>query len=97
MEVRFRSRLLERCYEHGAEAVRRWGPIVGPRYTHRVNNLRDAATIRDVYAMRQLDLHPLSGERAGQFAIRLTGRVRLVLTIDSDNAVTVEEVTDYHG
>ncbi|MFA7295875.1 MAG: type II toxin-antitoxin system RelE/ParE family toxin [Dehalococcoidia bacterium] len=86
----------ERRYAQIAEAIRAWGPQVGPRYVTRINALRDAATIEDVYAMRQLDLHPLTGDRRGQHAIRLTGSVRLVVTIE-DDAFIVEEVTDYHG
>ncbi len=96
MEVRFRTRQLQRRYEQSAEAIRRWGPEVGRRYVHRINNLIDAATIRDVYTMRQLDLHPLTGDRRGQIAIRLTGQMRLVLTLDDESSVTVEEVVDYH-
>ena len=43
-----------------------------------------------------VDLHPLTGDRDGQYAMRLTGQMRLILTIDGDRHVTVEEVVDYH-
>jgi plasmid maintenance system killer protein len=76
--------------------MRAWGPDVGRRYVARINALRDAATLEDVYAMRQLDLHPLVGGRRGQHAIRLTGQVRLVVTIENETFI-VEEVVDYHG
>jgi toxin HigB-1 len=58
--------------------------------------MRYATTIEDAYALRHLDLHPLTGDRRGQFAIRLTGQVRVVMSIQGDE-VTVEEVIDYHG
>ena len=51
-----------------------------------------------VFDIRALDLHPLRGGRRGQYAMRLTGAVRLVITRDAAGpSVTVEEVTDYHG
>ena len=48
MDVRFATRQLERRYAQVAEAIRAWGPQVGPRYVTRINALRDAATIEDV-------------------------------------------------
>ena len=44
-----------------------------------------------------LRFHPLTGDRAGQYAIRLTGRLRLVLSFPNPTSATVEEVVDYHG
>lgn len=97
MEVSFRSRRLEQRYERGAEAIRAWGPVVGKRYVQRVGALYAANRPQDLFAVRAFDLHPLTGERAGQHAMRLTGQVRLILTFSDDRAVTVEEVVDYHG
>ena len=96
MEIRFATRQLERRYALLTEAIRAWGPDVGRRYVARLNALRDASRLEDVYAMRQLDLHPLTGDRRGRHAIRLTGQMRLIVTIE-DEAFIVEEVVDYHG
>lgn len=96
MEVEFRSRRLRERYEQSTEAVRAWGPDVGRRYVLRVNALRAAERMQDLFNLRALDMHPLTGDRAGQFAIRLTGRMRLILTSDGERRVTVEEVVDYH-
>jgi proteic killer suppression protein len=87
---------LERRFDDDTEAIRAWGPDVGRRYILRVGDLMDAASLQDLYAMRQLDLHPLTGDRRGQLAIRLTGQVRLIFSMDGETAV-VEEVADYHG
>ena len=62
-----------------------------------VESLFGADRIQDLYQVRAFDLHPLTGDRAGQYAMRLTGQMRLILTIDGDRNVTVEEVTDYHA
>ena len=97
MEVSFRSRRLEQRYKRGADAIRAWGPDVGRRYVKRVGALYAADRQQDLFGVRAFDLHPLTGERAGQHAMRLTGQVRLILTFTGDRAVTVEEVVDYHG
>ncbi len=96
MDVQFRSRQLERRYRRSNEAVRAWGEEVGRRYVQRINVLLDATTVADLYAARALDFHPLRGERSGQYALRLTGQVRLVVTIEVEQ-VMIEEVVDYHG
>ena len=97
MEVRFRTRQLARAYEQSGEAARRWGPTVGARYVQRVDLLQEAKQLVDLFAIRALALHPLVGGRRGQYALRLTGQQRLVLTVEGEAAVTVEEVVDYHG
>jgi len=63
----------------------------------RVGALVAAERIEDIYGIRAFDLHPLTGDRAGQHAIRLTGQMRLIVTVESDRRVIIEEVTDYHG
>ena len=44
-----------------------------------------------------MDFHPLTGGRRGQYALRLTGQVRMIVTIEDGRTVIVEEVVDYHG
>ena len=56
-----------------------------------------ADSVQDLYALRWLDFHPLRGDRAGHHALRLTGQVRLIVTVHDGRTVTVEEVVDYHG
>jgi toxin HigB-1 len=97
MEVEFRSRRLQRRYEQGVEAIRAYGPEVGRRYVQRIDALLDTESTRDLFAVRAFDLHPLTGDRSGQFAMRLTGRMRLVLTFPDERTAIVEEVVDYHG
>lgn len=97
MDVVFRSRRLAQRYERNADAVRAWGADVGRRYVQRVAALYAAERREDLFSVRAFDLHPLTGDRVGQYAMRLTGRVRLILTFEDDRHVTVEEVVDYHG
>ena len=97
MNVEFRTRRLERCFEHVDFAVREWGPEVGPRYVERVRALYRARGFEFLYGFRALGLHPLRGDRRGQYALRLTGRMRLVIERGDDaDTVIVVEVVDYH-
>ena len=98
MEVRFRTRRLERCASHITPAIREWGNEVGRRYIDRVQLLQEVQALEDLYAFRATGLHPLRGDRRGQFALRLTGQMRLIVERGTDpGTVTVVEVVDYHG
>ena len=96
MRVRFRTRRLERCFEDSSRAARTWGPEVGERYVERIRYLIEARSAADLYKIRTLDFHALTGDRAGQHAMRLTGRWRLIVTLTDDDAALVDEVVDYH-
>lgn len=97
MRVSFRTRQLERCYVQESRAIRTWGPDVGRRYIERVNILKQVRDFDELADIPPLRFHPLAGDRAGQYAIRLTGQVRLVFAITGPNTIMVEEVVDYHG
>ena len=98
MEIRFRTRELQRCFEQDGRAQRRWGSTVGAQYRQRVALVQLAATWQDVYELRTLGLHPLHGDRAGQLAIRLTGAMRLIVERGrTATEVIVINVEDYHG
>ncbi len=98
MEVHFRTRRLERCFERLDLAIREWGPEVGDRYVERVRAIQRARGLEYLYGFRALGLHPLRGDRRGQYALRLTGRMRLIIEQGDDpDTVIVVEVVDYHG
>ena len=97
MEVRFASNRLGRCADDYREEVREWGAPVARRYISRVRVLRDAAAFRDLWSNRSLRLHPLSGQRQGQYAIDLTNRWRLIVVPDqSGNGLVIAEVTQHY-
>ena len=70
---------------------------MGRRYVQRVDVLLEAESRADIQVVRAYDLHPLTGDRRGQHAIRLSGQMRLILTFENERSVIVEEVVDYHG
>jgi len=97
--VRFSTRRLERCYRELRLAKREWSDKVGRAYIQRINTLFAARDGRDLFALRALDMHPLKGERRGQFAIRLGERERLIVGFEDDawTIVRVEEVSRHYG
>ena len=97
MRLIFRNRRLERAYRDPGRAARLWGADVGLRYVERVSRIQTRPTWQDLFRLRQLDLHPLHGDRRGQFAARLTGRWRLILQPgEREGEVLILDVEDYH-
>lgn len=98
MQISFATPTLRRCYEDYDTASRLWGPDVGRRYIGRVNVLREARTLGDLATPRSLHLHPLHGERDGQYAINIDQRWRLIFThVKESGDIRVEEVTNHYG
>lgn len=99
MVVRFATSRLERFCREIRLAQREWGQKVGRTYIQRVNTLWAARDGRDLFALKALDMHPLKGDRRGQFAIRLGDRERLIVAFDDDawTIVSVEEVSKHYG
>lgn len=99
MIVHFRTTRLEECYRKHRKAYREFGPEVGRKYIERVNIIKATPHLDTLIKQRTLRCHPLKGKRKGQWAINLTGSVRLIFTI-ADNElqiVRIEEVSKHYG
>lgn len=97
MRVVFASNHLQRCFEESKEAFRAWGVDVGRGYIVRIDTLLAAETFQDLYRVRALRLHPLKGDRVGQYAIDVSKRVRLILSYQEDTrTIRVEEVSQHY-
>ena len=96
MEIQFSSNRLRRAYEQESLAVRAWGQQVGRQYIRRLNIIRLARSFDDLYKIRPLNLHPLRGDREGQYGINLSGQMRLIVERADDVTLTILEVVDYH-
>lgn len=78
--------------------MRAWGPDVARQYVARVNVLYRARSAHDLAQFAALGFHPLTGDRRGQYALKLTGFMRLIVTF-ADPAltrVTIEEVSKHY-
>jgi proteic killer suppression protein len=97
MDVTFRTAVLRRCYEDEAMAIRRWGPTVGQKYIQRITVLMAAEKFTDLFQIRALRLHPLKGEREGQYAITIHEKWRLILAYDeAGETLSMEEVSNHY-
>jgi len=86
-----------------------FGKLCGP-LQRRLTEIEAADTLADLPAHAKC--HPLVGKRAGQYGLKLTGSVRLIIVPDHDPIPTTDdggvdlasitkveiiEVVDYHG
>jgi proteic killer suppression protein len=99
LKVTFRTRKLQRAFEESARAVREFGPEAGRSYIQRIIIIKAAKSLEDLKVQRSLRCHELQGKRAGQWAMNLTHRFRLVFTMDGSelDVVRIEEVSNHYG
>lgn len=97
MEVSFGDSRLERCYKEHEQAVKKWGPVVARKYILRIDIIYAAKTLEELFSSKSLRLHSLKGERAGEYAITLHDRWRLIIVRDGDRGIQVKEVTSHYG
>jgi proteic killer suppression protein len=80
-----------------SEATRIFGIPIGRKYIQRLAVLRATEKFSQLYGHRALRLHPLKGDRAGQYAIALAGNYRLIIEKIEEDKVRITDVEDYHG
>jgi len=80
-----------------AEASRLFGVPIGRKYIQRLAVLKATDKFNQLFGHRALRLHPLKGNRAGQYAMTLTGNYRLIIEKIQDDRVRILDVEDYHG
>jgi proteic killer suppression protein len=99
VEIRFRRKQDQRCYEQFAVARRRWGEKIARLYIRRVNILAACQSMADLSTFPQLRFHSLKGARQGQYALDIDERMRLILSVgdDAKTIVVVEEVSKHYG
>ncbi|WP_299428148.1 type II toxin-antitoxin system RelE/ParE family toxin [uncultured Meiothermus sp.] len=98
MQVRFRDKKLERCFLEHKKATREFGEQVARRFIQRVDILQNAPDYDTLMKLPGLRCHPLKGKRAGQWAITLVDRWRLIFTFKDDTRtiVQIEEVSNHY-
>ena len=98
MIVKFRTRKLESCFLRSKQAVKEFGSVVGRKYIQRINIIKSANSLDDLKKLPGLRCHPLKGDRAGQYAVNLTGFHRLIFTVEGDclNIAMIEEVSKHY-
>jgi len=98
VEVRFRTRTLQKQYEVSAEAIRAHGEPVARKYILRVGIIKSARDIEELKRLPGLRCHELKGDRKGFWAINLTGFHRLIFTLEGKRLeiARIEEVSKHY-
>jgi len=95
--IEFSSHRLEQASVSLSEASRIFGVPVGRKYIQRLAVLRATDKFSELYGHRALRLHPLKGNRSGQYSINITGNYRLIIEKIEEDSVRIIDVEDYHG
>ena len=110
IDISWSDRKLEKDCSNDRSGVRKFGPEQWAILRRRIAALAAAPTLTDLRGAPGR-LHPLTGDRAGQYAIDLRGATRLTFRPNHDpvpelaaggidtskvTAVVIDEVVDYH-
>ena len=67
------------------------------RYIQRIEQIEAMPNFHSLFSIQSLRLHPLKGDRRGQYALTLVGRYRLIIEQDdASNTVLVSEVSNHY-
>ena len=113
MEIRYKQKKLEKMMsakDGGRRLQKLHGVVVMKKAALRLSELRAAANLAVMERTVGADLHPLKGDRKGQFAVRVSEAKRLVfspahrpiredggLDLGRVTEIVIEEIVDYHG
>jgi len=97
VEIEFSSNRLANAGVSFSEAGRLLGVPIGRKYIQRLAVLRATEKFTQLYGYQALRMHPLKGNRAGQYSITLTGNYRLVVEKVKEDKIRIVDVEDYHG
>ena len=109
MEILFKDKKIRELCERQSVAEKKLGAACARKLRSRLSYLETVARVTDLVAGNP---HPLTGDRAGQFALDLAGGWRLVFAPAHDPSPTspgggidwsqvtfvcIEYIGDYHG
>ena len=88
----------EKQYQNHQEAIKAYGKQVGRKYIQRINIIKSATDVNELCILPGLRCHPLKGDRAGQWALKLTGYFRLIFTVEGKKLeiACIEEVSKHY-
>lgn len=98
MDVTFKDQSLDRL-ETDASYSAGFGGAVVKAYRKAMQHIRAATDERTLYARRSFRFEKLSGDREGQFSMRLNDQWRLIVEIRGESprrVIHLIEIVDYH-
>ena len=112
MEVQFNTNKLYKLCTNECECQKRYSEkIVFKKIYQRLLELRAARNLREIFLLPSARCHRLIGDRDGQFAVYLTGKLRMIFVSATDpqpldesggldiarvDSVKIVEIVDYH-
>jgi plasmid maintenance system killer protein len=97
VEIEYSSNRLIKASVTISEANHLFGVPVGRKFIQRLAVLRAVDKFTQLFGYRALRLHPLKGDRIGQYSITLMGNYRLIIEKRQEDKVRILDVEDYHG
>ncbi len=98
MDVEFHNKSMKSRYDDPSKAIRKWGKQIGERYVRVVSMIMSANGFDELFDVPSLRLHPLRGNRKGEYSFRLNIQMRLIVEYDrSSRTVIVKEVSKHYG
>lgn len=98
MEVTFNNRSLDRL-ETDASYSAGFSDVIVKSYRKAMQHIRAASDERTLYTRQSLRFEKLSGNRNGQYSMRLNIQWRLIVELHgkgSKRTINVIEIADYH-
>lgn len=97
MNIDFSTNRLFEASLNLSQSSRLFGISIGRKYIHRIAVIRATDKFSQLFGLQALRLHPLKGNRSGQYSITLTGNYRLVIEKVQEDRIRIVDVEDYHG
>ena len=97
MKIRWLRKDDEKLFKDTKRARRRLGRQCALKFERLIYDIQRASDFRELLASSPQDMHRLTGDRRAQWAMRLSGNLRLIVQPDASYSVTiVVEIVDYH-
>jgi proteic killer suppression protein len=93
MIVTFDKDYLRDLYEKGkGDKKHRFQPEIIKRYQNRINTLKRAINIEDLYTFNSLNYEVLKGDKAGISSIRVNNQYRIEFTVSNKESEPVVSI-----
>ena len=97
MKIRWLRKDDERLFKDTKRARRRLGRQCALKLKEVVDTIERTPGFRELVALRPANMHRLTGGRRTQWAMRLSGNLRLIVQPDSTYSIAIiVEIVDYH-
>lgn len=104
MELEFKDKKLQKYCQSEKDLLRKYGKFQAKIILIRLNQLQAAENLYDISRLPQVRLHPLSGDRQGEFAVDLQQPKRLIFipqngSLNDYKTITkiqIIEIVNYH-